>query len=134
MVTHVSKTLNAWILFYKPWMATEDSYYKNLLKAKSGNTRNSFAKLKHPFRKANTGQKTLSYIGPSLWNNLPETMKKKKKKKRFKYFQTKCKKFLFKPVNRYYCHNDYLGLLSYYHYYCYYPQYYLTIRFLTNPV
>ena len=28
-------------------------------------TRNSFAKLKHPFRKANTGRKTLSSIGPS---------------------------------------------------------------------
>ena len=40
-------------------------------------TRNSFAKLKHPFRKTNTGQKTLSYIGPSLWNNLPETIKKR---------------------------------------------------------
>ena len=40
------------------------------------NTRNSFAKLKHPICKTNTGQKTLSYIGPSLWNNLPETIKK----------------------------------------------------------
>ena len=38
-------------------------------------TRNSFAKLKHPFYKTNTGQKTLSYIVPSLWNNLPETIK-----------------------------------------------------------
>ena len=47
-------------------MATENSYYKKLLKAKSRNTRNSFAKLKHPFRKTNAGQKTLSYIGPSL--------------------------------------------------------------------
>ena len=37
-------------------------------------TRKSFAKFKHPFRKTNTGQKTLSYIGPSLWNNLPETI------------------------------------------------------------
>ena len=33
--TTVSKTLNAWILFYKTWMATENCYYKNLLKAKS---------------------------------------------------------------------------------------------------
>ena len=39
-------------------------------------TKNSSAKLKHPFRKTNTGQKTLSYIGPSLWNNLPEIVKK----------------------------------------------------------
>ena len=58
-------------------MATENSYYKKLLKAKSRNTRNSFAKLKYPFRKTNKGQKTLSYISPSLWNNLPETIKKR---------------------------------------------------------
>ena len=31
MVTHVSKTLNAWILFCKTWMATENCYYKKLL-------------------------------------------------------------------------------------------------------
>ena len=54
-------------------MATENSYYKKLLKAKSKNTRNSFAMLKHPFRKTNTGRKPY----PSLWNNLPETIKKK---------------------------------------------------------
>ena len=60
-------------------MATENSYYKKLLKAKSRNTRNSFAKLKHPFHKTNTGQNTFLYIGPSLWNNLPKTTKKNKK-------------------------------------------------------
>ena len=38
--------------------------------------RNSFAKLKHPFRQTDTGQKTLSYTGTSLWNNLSETTKK----------------------------------------------------------
>ena len=40
-------------------------------------TRNSFAKLKHPLRKTNKGQKTLSYISPSLWNNLPKAIKKR---------------------------------------------------------
>ena len=39
-------------------------------------TKNSFTELKHPFRKTNTGPKTLSYMGPFLWNNLPETIKK----------------------------------------------------------
>ena len=34
MVTHLSNTLNAWILFCKTWMATENCYYKKLLKAK----------------------------------------------------------------------------------------------------
>ena len=36
----------------------------------------SFAKLQVPFQKNNTGQKGLSYIVPSLWNNLPGSMKK----------------------------------------------------------
>ena len=40
-------------------------------------TRNSFAKLQHPFCRTNTAQKTLSYIGHSLWNNLPENIKKR---------------------------------------------------------
>ena len=31
MVAHVSKTLNAWILFCKTGMATENCYYKKLL-------------------------------------------------------------------------------------------------------
>ena len=48
-------------------------------------TRNSLAKLKHPFRKTNTGQKTLSCIGPSLWNNLPETIKKTNNLNTFKH-------------------------------------------------
>ena len=34
MLTHLSKTLSAWILFYKTWMETENCYYKILLKAK----------------------------------------------------------------------------------------------------
>ena len=34
--------------------------------------RNSFAELNHSFRKTNTGQKTLSYIGPSLWTINPK--------------------------------------------------------------
>ena len=34
--------------------------------------RNKFAKLKIPFRKANMEQKAISFVGPSLWNSLPE--------------------------------------------------------------
>ena len=35
-------------------------------------TRNKFAKLKIPFHKTNMGQKAISFIGPSLWNSLPD--------------------------------------------------------------
>ena len=38
--------------------------------------RNNFLKLKQPFRNTNTGQKALSFIGPSFWNQIPETLKK----------------------------------------------------------
>ena len=39
-------------------------------------SRSNFAKLKVPFQKTNIGQKSLSYIGPFLCNNLPGYMKK----------------------------------------------------------
>ena len=36
-------------------------------------TRSSYQKLNVPHRKTNVGQKALSYVGPSLWNNLNKT-------------------------------------------------------------
>ena len=37
---------------------------------------NNYAKLKVPFRKTTMGQKSLSYIGPSVWNKVPSSMKR----------------------------------------------------------
>ena len=39
-------------------------------------SRNNYARLKVPFRKTTTGQKSLSYIGPSVWNKLPSSVKR----------------------------------------------------------
>ena len=39
-------------------------------------TRNKYAKFKIPFRKTNIEQKAISFVGPSLWNSLPELIKK----------------------------------------------------------
>ena len=39
--------------------------------------RGSFQKLKCTFRKTNTGELTLSYIGPIFWNKTPDTKLKK---------------------------------------------------------
>ena len=39
------------------------------------NTRNSFLKLRTPFRTTNMGQNCLSYNGPSLWNSLDNNLK-----------------------------------------------------------
>ena len=38
-------------------------------------TRNNFSKLKNPFSKTNMGQKAISYTGPSIWNNWPDSIK-----------------------------------------------------------
>ena len=48
-------------------------------------TRNTFAKLKIPFRKTNMGQKAISFVGPSQWNNLPELIKKTDNLNTFKH-------------------------------------------------
>ena len=38
-------------------------------------SRSSYQKLNAPHRKTNIGQIALSYVGPSLWNNLNKTLK-----------------------------------------------------------
>ena len=38
--------------------------------------RNNYCKLKHPFHKTTAGQNSLSFLGPSKWNKLPESTKK----------------------------------------------------------
>ena len=42
-------------------------------------------KLDLPFRKSCIGQKTLSYIGPKTWNNLPAQIKQSKNVNTFKH-------------------------------------------------
>ena len=49
------------------------------------NTRSSFLKLNHPFRKSSTGKKGLSYIGPTIWNRIPEILKKTKNWNTFRH-------------------------------------------------
>ena len=39
------------------------------------NNRNSHNKLIQPFRKTNIGQNSISYIGPCVWNILPDNLK-----------------------------------------------------------
>ena len=48
-------------------------------------TRNKFAQLKIPFHKTNMGQKAISFVGPSLWNSLPELIKKTDNLNTFKH-------------------------------------------------
>ena len=48
-------------------------------------TRGSFLKLKCPFRKTNAGQMALSYIGPTIWSKIPDTLKRTKNLNTFKH-------------------------------------------------
>ena len=48
-------------------------------------SRNNYATLKVPFRKTTMGQKSLSYIGPSVWNKLPSLMKRNISLNKFKH-------------------------------------------------
>ena len=48
-------------------------------------SRNNYAKLKVPFCKTTMGQKSPSYIGPSVWNKLPSSMKKNISLNKFKH-------------------------------------------------
>ena len=45
----------------------------------------SYQKLNVPHRKTNIGQKALSYVGPSLWNNFKKTLKTSTSLNTFKY-------------------------------------------------
>ena len=52
-------------------------------------TRKNFSKLKNRFRKTNMGQKAISYIGPTICNGLPDSIKKTNDLKTFKYIVKK---------------------------------------------
>ena len=53
------------------------------------NTRNGFLKLKH-FRKTSIRHNGLSYIGPAIWNRIPEILKKTKNLNTFKHKMKHC--------------------------------------------
>ena len=48
-------------------------------------TRSGFLKLNQPSRKTKQGQNCLSYIGPSIWNKLPDNIKESKSINNFKH-------------------------------------------------
>ena len=62
-------------------------------------TRSSFQKLKIPWCKTNIGLKSLSYTGPSLWNNLHENLKRSSSINDFKH-KIKGKRVLFWRIKK----------------------------------
>ena len=59
----------------------------------------SYQKLSQPFRKTTQGQNSLSYIGPSVWNKLPENIKRCNNVNVFKH---DVKKHYFNEIKRKY--------------------------------
>ena len=57
--------------------------------------RSSFQKLKCPFRKTNSEQYTLYYIGPTFWNQTPHTLKRSNNLNTVKY---NLKKYFIKEL------------------------------------
>ena len=49
------------------------------------NTRQAYSRLIKPLRKTNMGLNSLSYLGPSLWNKLPENIKQSSSLNTFKH-------------------------------------------------
>ena len=57
----------------------------------------SYQKLNVPHRKTNVRQKVLSYVGPSIWNNLSKTLKNPTSLNTFK---DNMKKHYFNELNK----------------------------------
>ena len=51
----------------------------------SSSLRNSCQNFQQPFLKTNTGQNALSFIGPALWNKVPEEIKRTSNLNTFKH-------------------------------------------------
>ena len=60
-------------------------------------TRNSIYKLKLPLKSTNMGQRSVSYIGPKIWNNLPNECKLQENPNKFKH---KIKDTFFANIRR----------------------------------
>ena len=60
-------------------------------------TRNSIYKLKLPLMSTNMGQNSVSYIGPKIWNNLPNECKLQENPNKFKH---KIKDTFFENIRR----------------------------------
>ena len=59
-------------------------------------TRTSFFKLSQPLTKTNHGQKSLSYVTPSIWNKLPDFLKTTDNVNTYKH---RVKKHFFQRMN-----------------------------------
>ena len=74
-------------------------YMSDVFKLASQSTttaRTFLLKLSHPLRKTNHGQKSLSYVAPSIWNKLPDFLKTTDNVNTYKH---RVKKHFFQRMN-----------------------------------
>ena len=81
-------------------------------------SRNNYAKLKIPFRKTTMGQKSLSCIGPSVWNKFRSSMKRNISLNKSKHY---VKKHYLRELRIYYYYRYYYHCYYHYYYYHYFP-------------
>ena len=61
------------------------------------NTRKTYSRLIQPLRKTNMGLNSISYLGPTLWNKLPENIKHSSSLIAFKH---KVKEYFLKKLQK----------------------------------
>ena len=74
---------------YKLFTKNCPNYFDEIyvpLKTNGVHKRSSYQKLNVPHQKTNVGQKALSYVGPSHWNNLNKTLKTSTRLNTFKHY------------------------------------------------
>ena len=86
----ISKKVDKWInTITYDFVNTTCPYYLNeifeFFPHRRIGVRNNFFKLKNPFCKTNTQQKAISYIGLSIWNSLPDSIKRANSLNSFKH-------------------------------------------------
>ena len=65
--------------------------------SQASSTRNSSTKLSQPLRRTSYGQNCISFLAPSVWNNLPNELKRCTNLNTFKH---KIKKYLFYKIKQ----------------------------------
>ena len=66
---------NACATVFNLFMNTSPLYMNDILQPHVNTSINSYKKLAQPFRKTLQRQRSLSYIGPTVWNKVPQNLK-----------------------------------------------------------
>ena len=100
LVAQIDGKKEHWSSAKRYWFFKKKSVYWSIPKKSIPKIKSSYQKLNVPHRKtnaANVGQNALSYVGPSLWNNLNKTLKTSTSLNTFKH---NIKKYCFNELKK----------------------------------